>query len=384
MTPIIQLFEPASSTYTYVVYDAVSLDALIIDPVDTMLQRDMQTLASLKLQLKYIIETHTHADHITSAAALAEHTGAQIATPTGCGAQAATLLNDGDVLRVGGISLKALHTPGHTAGSMSYYLEGAGISHVFTGDTLLINGCGRTDFQSGSAQALYRSITKVLFALPDPTIMWPGHDYKGNTRSTIGEQRSKNPRLVHEGQLRSESSFIALMNDLHLPTPSRIHEAVPANLTLGIQSASGPLDASTHTLTASPSPADGYAGNISPELAWQWVHNAQAVLIDVRSDAERTWVGFVPEAKVAAWKLWPGMVENPDFDAHLKAAAGQSNKLVLLCRSGIRSIPAAKRASALGYEAYNILEGFEGDPNAHAHRNSIGGWRVRGLPWKQN
>jgi sulfur dioxygenase len=383
MPSIIQLFEPESSTYTYVVYDARTLEALIIDPVDSMLQRDMQTLASLKLRLKYIVETHTHADHITSAAALAEHTGAQIATPAGCGAQAAVLLNDGDVLTVGGLRLKALLTPGHTAGSMSYFLEGGvGEPHVFTGDTLLINGCGRTDFQSGSAQALYRSITQVLFALPTQTTVWPGHDYKGNTRSSIGEQRSHNPRLIVEGQLCSESDFVALMNGLQLPTPKRMHEAVPANLSLGVKPAAPQNTDDSAALTVRP--AEGYAGDVSPEQAWQWVQSGQAVLIDVRSDAERAWVGFVTEAKVAAWKLWPGMMENPDFDEQLSAAAGQAKKVVLLCRSGLRSIPAAKRATVLGFEAYNILEGFEGDPNPHAHRNSIGGWRVRGLPWKQN
>jgi glyoxylase-like metal-dependent hydrolase (beta-lactamase superfamily II)/rhodanese-related sulfurtransferase len=380
MNPIIQLFEPESSTYTYVVYDAATLEAIIIDPVDCMLQRDMQTLASLKLTLKYIVETHTHADHITSAAALAEHTGAQIATPAGCGAQAAVQLEGGDVLTVGSLRLKALHTPGHTAGSMSYWLEGLTQPHVFTGDTLLINGCGRTDFQSGSAQALYHSITQVLFALPPQTTVWPGHDYKGNTHSTIGEQRSSNPRLVHEGQLRSELDFMTLMNGLQLPRPKRMHEAVPANLSLGIQ----PPQHASDDNALSIKHADGYAGDVLPELAWQWVQSGEAVLIDVRSDAERAWVGFVPDAKVAAWKLWPGMTENPGFDAQLRAGAGDMKRVVLLCRSGLRSIPAAKRATALGFEAYNILEGFEGDPNPHAHRNSIGGWRIRGLPWKQN
>jgi sulfur dioxygenase len=124
MRNIIQLFEPESSTFTYVIYDHVSLDAVIIDPVDSMLQRDLHTLSTMRLRLKYAIETHTHADHITSAAALAEHTGAVVATPAGCGSQAAHLLINGDVLNVGSLSLKALHTPGHTAGSMCYLLEG--------------------------------------------------------------------------------------------------------------------------------------------------------------------------------------------------------------------------------------------------------------------
>jgi sulfur dioxygenase len=132
-----------------------------------------------------------------------------------------------------------------------------------------------------------------------------------------------------------------------------------------------------------PLPALGYAGDVAPELAHQWVTSGQAVLVDVRSDAEREWVGFVPDALAIAWKQWPGMQMNPDFDAAIRAAA-PGKKLVLLCRSGVRSIAAAKRATELGREAYNILEGFEGDPDAQGHRGRVGGWRLRGLPWRQN
>ncbi len=131
------------------------------------------------------------------------------------------------------------------------------------------------------------------------------------------------------------------------------------------------------------SPAAGYAGDISPEQAWAWVQTGEAVLVDVRSDAEREWVGFVPGAVAMAWKQWPGMEPNPQFDAGIVAAAG-GKKAVLLCRSGVRSIAAARRATELGLQAYNIFEGFEGDPDAQAHRGRIGGWRLRGLPWRQN
>ena len=150
-----------------------------------------------------------------------------------------------------------------------------------------------------------------------------------------------------------------------------------------------------------PIPADGYAGDISPQLAFHWFDSQQAVLVDVRSDAEREWVGFVPGALAVAWKQWPGMAMNPDFDQAIVAAATASPKshsthahtdgeghkkmpLLLLCRSGVRSIAAAKRATELGLEAYNILEGFEGDPNESGHRGFKGGWRTRGLPWRQN
>jgi rhodanese-related sulfurtransferase len=127
-----------------------------------------------------------------------------------------------------------------------------------------------------------------------------------------------------------------------------------------------------------------YAGDITPAQAHQWWTGGEAVLVDVRSDAEREWVGFVPGAVALAWKQWPGMAMNPDFDAGLRAANPESKKLVLLCRSGVRSIAAAQRATALGFEAYNILEGFEGNPDADGHRGRTGGWRFQGLPWRQN
>lgn len=130
-------------------------------------------------------------------------------------------------------------------------------------------------------------------------------------------------------------------------------------------------------------PAAGYAGDIAPALAYRWMSSGEAVLIDVRTDAEREWVGFVPGAVSVAWKQWPGMAMNPSFDTALKAAVPVGKKAVLLCRSGVRSVAAAKRATELGLEAYNILEGFEGDPDAEGHRGQLGGWRRAGLPWRQ-
>jgi rhodanese-related sulfurtransferase len=130
-------------------------------------------------------------------------------------------------------------------------------------------------------------------------------------------------------------------------------------------------------------PASGYAGDVPPELAWQWLQSGQAVLVDVRTDAERAWVGCVPGAIPLAWKQWPGMAMNPDFDEALREAVPAGHKVVLLCRSGVRSVAAAKRATDLGIEAYNILEGFEGDADEHGQRGHLGGWRFRGLPWQQ-
>lgn len=130
-------------------------------------------------------------------------------------------------------------------------------------------------------------------------------------------------------------------------------------------------------------PASGYAGDVFPALAWQWLQSGQAVLVDVRTDAEREWVGRVPGAIALAWKQWPGMAMNPDFEAGLQAAVPTGGKVLLLCRSGVRSVAAAKRATELGMEAYNILEGFEGDADEHGQRGHRGGWRFHGLPWKQ-
>lgn len=131
------------------------------------------------------------------------------------------------------------------------------------------------------------------------------------------------------------------------------------------------------------SPAQGYAGDVSPEQAWQWVRAGEAVLVDVRTDAERAWVGFVPGAVPVAWVQWPGMAANPAFDAEVRAAVASGQKLVLLCRTGTRSVAAAQRATALGLQAYNVLEGFEGEADAQGHRGQRGGWRLRGLPWQQ-
>ena len=373
MTPI-QLFDPASSTYTYLLFDPSTREALIIDPVDQQVERDLAVLREHQLKLLWTVETHAHADHITSAGQLAEHTGARTAAPQGCGiATAARQLGDGEVLQVGGEQVRVLHTPGHTAGSVSYLWR----NHVFTGDTLLINGCGRTDFQSGSADDLYRSITGRLFTLPDVTVVWPGHDYQGRTHSTIAAEKAGNARIAG----KSQAEFVATMAQLQLPRPARMDEALPANQSSGL--GTGRHDAGGADLLQV-LPAEGYAGNVSPELACQWWQAGQAVLVDVRTDAEREWVGFVPGAVPVAWKQWPGMAMNPQFDEALRAAVPAGQKAVLLCRSGVRSIAAARRATELGLEAYNILEGFEGDPDAQAHRGARGGWRYRGLPWRQN
>ena len=225
---LIQLFDVESSTFTYFLVDRATREAMAIDSVDRQVERDLGLIKRLGLTLRYALETHAHADHVTGAARLIAATGALAAAPSGCGiAPANVQLQDGDVLLFGvAEQLRALHTPGHTAGSMSYEWRG----NVFTGDALLIDGCGRTDFQGGDAGALYDSIHGRLFTLPDITRVYPGHDYRGNTVSTIGWEKRHNARLTG----RSRAEFIELMGNLKLPRPKMMDIFVPANRRLGI------------------------------------------------------------------------------------------------------------------------------------------------------
>jgi glyoxylase-like metal-dependent hydrolase (beta-lactamase superfamily II) len=224
----IQLFDTESSTFTYILPAPGCSAAVIVDPVDRHVDRDLRHLERLGLQLAYVLETHAHADHVTSAGKLRERTGALAGAPSGCGiAPAEMQLHDGDVLAFGdGERIEVLHTPGHTAGSMCYLWRG----NLFTGDTLLIDGCGRTDFQSGSAEAMYDSITRKLFALPDATRVWPGHDYQGQYVSTIGWEKRHNQRVAN----RTREAFVQLMAELNLPKPRLLDVAVPANRNLGL------------------------------------------------------------------------------------------------------------------------------------------------------
>ena len=224
----IQLFDAESSTYTYILSDPSGRDAVIIDPVDRHWQRDLAHIERLGLRLTHVLETHAHADHVTSAGKLRALTGAKACVPSGCGIPPAEVqLQDGDVLRFGAREhIAVIHTPGHTAGSMCYLWRG----NLFSGDTLLVDGCGRTDFQGGSASALYDSVTGKLFALDDATRVWPGHDYKGQSVSSIGWEKRHNARLAG----RSRADFVALMAALDLPRPKMIDVAVPANRKLGL------------------------------------------------------------------------------------------------------------------------------------------------------
>ena len=220
-----QLFDASTSTYTYLIADEVSRQAALIDPVREQLERDLKLLDELGLELRYVLDTHVHADHVTAAAALREQTGAQTIGGPGGAACADRSAREGDRFRLGALAIGVLETPGHTDDSLSFVVE----DRVFSGDALLIRGTGRADFQNGDAGALYDSITEKLFRLPVGTRVYPGHDYRGHTESSIGEEQLHNPRLA--GKSRAE--FIALMQELQLPRPARIDEAVPANRACG-------------------------------------------------------------------------------------------------------------------------------------------------------
>ena len=223
-----QLFDRDTFTYTYLLVDTETQEGAIIDAVKEQFERDLQIIKELGIELLYAIETHAHADHITSAGMLRQNTGAKIVFGEAAEIKGIDLIvKDGDKLPLGRHSIEVLATPGHTSGCTSYYIDGM----IFTGDALLIRGCGRTDFQQGDPKTLYDNVTGKLFTLPDETLVYPAHDYKGRTSSTIGEEKRWNPRLG-DGQTAVE--FIQTMNNLNLDMPKKINEAVPANVGVGV------------------------------------------------------------------------------------------------------------------------------------------------------
>jgi len=221
-----QLLDPESCTLTYLLADPLTGDAVLIDTVRERVGACVSLLQEMNLQLVWILETHAHADHITGAAGLRELTGAATVTGEFVGAECADRrVGDGDTIVFGNEVLRVIPTPGHTPGCVTYQWR----DRLFTGDTLMIGGCGRTDFQGGDPGRLYDSITMRLFALPDETLVYPGHDYKGQRVSCIGQERETNPRLA--GLSRDE--FVDLMNNLQLPPPAHMDEVLPANQRCG-------------------------------------------------------------------------------------------------------------------------------------------------------
>ena len=226
-----QLFEPESSSYTYLLACPDSRSALLIDPVLETVERDLATLQALDLSLAWTLDTHIHADHVTGADRLRSLTGCRAACPPGVTGACRTV-SELEPLESGSVTVRALFTPGHTEEHHSYLVDGGGAARVFTGDLLLIGGCGRTDFQGGDPAALYRSVHDKIFTLPDDTIVCPGHDYRGMEFSTVGAERTGNARL---GGGRTAEEFAAIMAALDLPRPRKIDVAVPANRRCGAE-----------------------------------------------------------------------------------------------------------------------------------------------------
>lgn len=233
-----QLFDEATSTYTYLIADEQTRSALLIDPVHEQYERDRALLDELGLNLKYVLETHVHADHITGGGRLRHETDAQFIAGKGTGLDCADrLVADGETIEMDSITIHAIATPGHTDGCTSYRWG----DRLFTGDTILIDACGRTDFQQGSPERLYQSIQKLL-AFPDETLIYPAHDYNGKRVSSVGQEKTINPYIAG----LDEAAFVAKMKALNLPKPRKIDVAVPANSLCGganVPRASGETEA---------------------------------------------------------------------------------------------------------------------------------------------
>jgi glyoxylase-like metal-dependent hydrolase (beta-lactamase superfamily II)/rhodanese-related sulfurtransferase len=274
-----QLFDHLSSTYSYLLADERTGEAVLIDPVFERHARDAALIRELGLTLRYTLDTHCHADHVTGAWLMKQALGSAIGLSPAYGATNVDLpLGDGDVVRFGDAHLEVRATPGHTAGCLAYVT--ADHARVFTGDALLVRGAGRTDFQQGDASQLFRSIREQLFTLPDACVVYPGHDYDGRTSSTVGEERRHNPRIGGDAR---EEDFVGYMRNLGLPHPRQLAVALPANLRCGQPDGEGD--------GAVAAPAWGpvvttYAGlsEITPD--WVAAHRAEVHLLDVRGAAE--------------------------------------------------------------------------------------------------
>lgn len=315
-----QLFDPTSSTYTYLLGCGVTREAVLIDSVFEQVRRDAALVTELGLTLTWTLDTHVHADHVTGAWLLKQRLGSRIALAAAAGAVGADrLLLDGDRIEFGRRSLEVRSTPGHTSGCLTYVLDDESIA--FTGDCVLIRGSGRTDFQQGDAHALYRSVRARIFSLPDTCLLYPAHDYRGLMVTSVAEEKKFNPRLGGE---IGEADYVGYMKNLDLPHPKKIDEAVPANLRCGQpgNETKAPVEPTWAPLRFT------FGGVWEVDPHWLEENLANVQIVDVREPAE--FVG--PLGRIKSATLMP-----------LGELAARANELpkgkpiVTVCRAGSRS-----------------------------------------------
>jgi sulfur dioxygenase len=318
-----QLFDQTSGTYTYLLASRPGGEALIIDPVLEKVDRYLQLVRELDLKLVKAVDTHLHADHITGLGALRDRTHCITVMGERSGVDVVSMrVTEGDKLEVEGVALDVLYTPGHTDDSYSFLLA----DRVFTGDTLLIRGTGRTDFQNGDPRAQYESLFGKLLKLPDETMIFPAHDYKGDTVSTVGEEKAFNPRL----QVKSSEEYVDLMNNLKLPNPKMMDVAVPANMHIG--------------LAQDEVARRGWA--VMPEQALTLLDRPDVVLVDLRERREREKHGIIPGSLHAPY---PDLQENVSNGGMLNELAATTGKrVVFYCAFGERSAMAVQTAQCAG------------------------------------
>jgi len=327
-----QLFDQASGTYSYLLASRSGGEAVIIDPVLEKVDRYLQLVRELDLKLVKALDTHLHADHVTGLGALRDRTHCITVMGEQTKADVVSMrLSDGDKLTIEGLALDVIYTPGHTDDSYSFVLP----DRVFTGDTLLIRGTGRTDFQNGDPRAQYQSIFGRLLKLPDAMLVYPAHDYKGDTVSTVGEEKAFNPRL----QVRSVEEYVELMNNLNLPNPKMMDVAVPANMKVGL--AQEEIARRGWSVTA--------------REAQRLIGQPDVALIDLRERSERERYGTIPGSLHVPYPL---LQENIGSGGALYELAKSTHKrLVFYCAFGERSAMAVQAAQDGGLTAACHIEG---------------------------
>lgn len=336
------LFDPESSTYTYLLADEATRKAVLIDPVIEQVDRDLALLSELGLELEWALDTHVHADHVTALGSLRQKTGCKTALSERAGTGwPDVLLRQGLRVAFGARWLEVRETPGHTNGCLSFVLDDQ--SKVFTGDAILIRGCGRTDFQQGDAATLYKSIHEQIFTLPDACEIYPAHDYKGRLLSTVGEEKALNPRL---GAGKSQAAFVEIMKNLQLAYPKKINVAVPANLKGGVSG--GHADPEVAVVEAW-APIEVSAAGV-PEVSPEWVlaHPPGVRLVDVREPDEFSGpLGHVAHSELVPLATVEATVAGWDREA----------PVALICRSGGRSGKAAMQMLAMGFRRVASMRG---------------------------